>query len=197
MEPTVCGGTDINPVITNTAELFEKIIILWKHRPRETDLEWGTGKVSLRNYNTQTQTRTMCGRQSQLERKGWPEEISEKITQVIFTETGYNTHYCLELQVLQEQRAQCFVFYRWRPRYRWQSAGKCVFEVYSVLLLIQYVSKEGLWVSFNHGSDLETLNWARTWIRAVCLVWGPLGPWRRGFSSSQDGGQEVRTWSGL
>lgn len=24
MEPTVCRGTDINPVITNTAELFEE-----------------------------------------------------------------------------------------------------------------------------------------------------------------------------
>lgn len=91
MEPTVCGGTDINPVITNTAELFEKIIILWKHSPRETDLEWGTGKVSLRNYNTQTQNWTMCGRQPQLEGKGWPEVA----TQVIFTETGYNTHLLL------------------------------------------------------------------------------------------------------
>ena len=59
--------------------------------------------------------------------------------------------------------------------------------------MIQYVSKEGLWVGFNHGRDLETLNWARTWIGAVCLVWGPLGPWKRGFSSSQDGSREVRT----
>lgn len=153
MEPTVCRGTDINPIITNT--LKKKIIILWKHRPRATDLEWGTGKVFLRNYNTQTQTWTMCGRQASVGREGvvWGGCTSELHRDWIqHSPTAQNSK---------------------SSRNKGQSAlsstdggqgtddsqlENVILRFFPVLLLIQYVSKVGLRAIFNYGSDLETLN---------------------------------------